>query len=498
MLRYEPFVAQPTAEGLEVGIRDTLIRPNAWHVQWQKLSHVLKLHAVLFFCDVAALLSSAALGYLLWAYPVLHQPASLYLVMLPLFCLLPLSYATGGLYPGFGLGPVETLRRLSYSTSISFLVLAAASFAFKADSRYSRVTFAVTWLASLAIVPIFRFAALSILKAFRWWREPTAIFGTVSQIKLTIRSLENAFSLGYEVVGVLCSDRKSVGRRVGDFKVLGGLELIPELVKRGVTTMLAWDSPSAASQLAQTQQQLHHIVFIREEKLLPVERVQVRNLGGVLGIEFTNELLRQRNQLIKRTIDLVVAAGCLVVALPVIAVSALLIKIVSPGPAFYRQEREGLHGSKFTVWKLRTMYPDAEARLAVLLTRDPELNRQWQRSVKLPQDPRLIPVLGAFLRRLSVDELPQLWSVVSGKMSLVGPRPFPEYHLRLLSPECKRFRRTVLPGLTGMWQVMMRGDGDVSDQERLDVYYIRNWSLWLDLYILAKTVSAVVLGRGAY
>jgi lipopolysaccharide/colanic/teichoic acid biosynthesis glycosyltransferase len=97
-----------------------------------------------------------------------------------------------------------------------------------------------------------------------------------------------------------------------------------------------------------------------------------------------------------------------------------------------------------------------------------------------------------------VDELPQLWSVVSGKMSLVGPRPFPEYHLRLLSPECKRFRRTVLPGLTGMWQVMMRGDGDVSDQERLDVYYIRNWSLWLDLYILAKTVSAVVLGRGAY
>jgi lipopolysaccharide/colanic/teichoic acid biosynthesis glycosyltransferase len=250
--------------------------------------------------------------------------------------------------------------------------------------------------------------------------------------------------------------------------------------------------------MACMQQQVAHVIFIREGNLLPVEQVQVRNLGGVLGIEFTNELLRRRNQLIKRSIDIMVGTICLLGALPVIAICGLLIKIINPGPVFFRQDREGLYGRKFTVWKLRTMYSDAEARLAEILARDLELRRQWKHSVKLSRDPRLIPVVGRLFRRFSLDELPQLWNVIAGEMSLVGPRPLPDYHLGMLSVEFKRFRSAVRPGLTGMWQVMVRGDGSVDDQERFDTYYIRNWSLWLDLYILARTVSAVVTQRGAY
>jgi lipopolysaccharide/colanic/teichoic acid biosynthesis glycosyltransferase len=265
-----------------------------------------------------------------------------------------------------------------------------------------------------------------------------------------------------------------------------------------VATLLAWDDSSVMAQLVQTQTRLRHIVFIREDRLFPVEQVKVRNLGGVLGIEFSNELLRRPNQLIKRSLDIILGIAGLMIALPIVALCASLIRLVSHGPVFFRQQREGLGGRKFKVWKLRTMYVDAEARLTELLKRDPELRRQWQRNAKLPRDPRLIPMVGTLLRRLSLDELPQLWNVIVGDMSLVGPRPFPDYHLAMLSPDFKNIRSAVRPGLTGLWQVMVRSNGRLEEQERFDTYYIRNWSVWLDLYIIGKTFSAVVLARGAY
>jgi lipopolysaccharide/colanic/teichoic acid biosynthesis glycosyltransferase len=202
--------------------------------------------------------------------------------------------------------------------------------------------------------------------------------------------------------------------------------------------------------------------------------------------------------MIKRVLDVILATIGLLICLPVIALCAVLIKLVSSGPIFFRQEREGLHGRKFRVWKLRTMYADAEARLAELLKHDAELRRQFERKAKLSRDPRLIPIVGKLLRRLSLDELPQLWNVILGDMSLVGPRPFPDYHLAMLSADCKKLRMAVRPGLTGMWQVMVRSEGLIEDQERFDIYYIKNWSLWLDLYILARTGGAVLIARGAY
>jgi lipopolysaccharide/colanic/teichoic acid biosynthesis glycosyltransferase len=126
------------------------------------------------------------------------------------------------------------------------------------------------------------------------------------------------------------------------------------------------------------------------------------------------------------------------------------------------------------------------------------LRDEWRTRYKLRDDPRLIAGIGKLFRRFSIDELPQLWTVLTGGMSMVGPRPFPDYHLEQFTPEFRELRQRVRPGITGLWQITMRSEGSTDDQEALDSYYLRNWSVWFDLYVLARTILAVASGRGAY
>jgi Undecaprenyl-phosphate galactose phosphotransferase WbaP len=447
--------------------------------------------------DLSALLVSWLFAYFVWAGPVLHQRAEIYRALLPLLLMFPLSYAANGLYPGFGLGAVETLRRLSYSTTFSFIAMAACSFVFKASSVYSRMAFVIAWVMSLVTVPLLRFAVLSAVSGLSWWGEPTVIFGTARQARLTVQLTRRAFSLGYRIVGILSPDLSLAGRQLEDLPVLGGLEQAEELARAGVSTVLVWNSLRLTRIRARLQDYFRHVVLVHDAEELPTEYACVRNLGGLLGIEFTNQLLRRKNQAIKRSLDVIVAAAVLMAAAPIIAICVVVIKIDSPGPAFFAQEREGLNARKFKVWKLRTMYPNAEALLAERLANDDELRREWHRNMKLVRDPRIIPLLGTLLRRLSIDELPQLWNVIRGQMSLVGPRPLPEYHLARFSPAFRTLRATVRPGLSGMWQVMIRNNGGLEEQELFDRFYIRNWSLWLDFYVMVRTVFATLTAKGA-
>jgi lipopolysaccharide/colanic/teichoic acid biosynthesis glycosyltransferase len=183
---------------------------------------------------------------------------------------------------------------------------------------------------------------------------------------------------------------------------------------------------------------------------------------------------------------------------PLLGVCALWIRKASAGSPFYTQEREGRDGTTLRILKLRTMFHNADEMLEAHLAGDAEAREEWDRFCKLKRDPRILPGVGHFLRRTSLDELPQLWNVLKGEMSLVGPRPFPAYHNARFDPEFLQVRTQVRPGLTGLWQVSARSDGDLEVQQSLDGYYIRNWSLWLDVYILARTVRAVVAPRGSY
>lgn len=451
--------------------------------------------AVLLVSDVCALVTALSIGYALWAGPVLAASPGGYIPVLPLLALFPLTYAVAGLYPGFGLGAVETIRRLFNCTNASCLLITAASFALKAGPVYSRMTFALAWIAALILVPLVRFVTLAMVRDMRWWGEPTVVVGSLQEASLTIRCLREAFSLGYRVVGVVSPE--ACAHSVENVRVLGGLEVIPRLGGAGVNTVLLWDGPGLAKAFQQLQRQFRHLVMIRDARSLPLEQVRVRNLGGVMGIEFTNELLDRRNQAIKRALDLVLGGALLIGSAPLLALSMVAVALTSRGPIFFSQEREGLHGEKLRVRKLRTMRHDAEQRLADLLHKDPRMRSEWEHNLKLVNDPRIIPVLGTLLRRFSIDELPQLLGVVTGKLSLVGPRPLPEYHLNKFQPDFRELRRSVRPGLTGMWQVMIRSDRNLQMQELYDTYYILNWSLWLDIYILVRTILAVLGGRGA-
>lgn len=450
--------------------------------------------------DAAALTLAGAGAYLLWARLVRGQPLGVYVELLPMILLFLLAYAKGGLYPGFGLGAVETVRRLLLWTSFTFVVVAASSFALRAPHHYSRMAFVLAWAFALVLVPLVRFAVLRWACRWSWWREPAVILGVGPQTRRAVRTLNSAVSIGYRPVAALTTDQSIAGTAIEGVPVLDARRGGRELAAAGVRVAFVEDEGGVLenARIDFLYEYFRHVIVLRSLAEVPVEGVLIRNLGGVLGMEFTNQLLRQRNRLIKRILDLLLGAVALVLALPIILLAALVVKLVDPGPAFYSQEREGLGGERLRIRKLRTMYVDAEERLERHLRADPAAHAEWQRCFKLQDDPRVLPVVGTLLRRFSLDELPQLFQVLRGDMSLVGPRPFPRYHLDRFSPAVRSLRRRVRPGLTGLWQVMVRSDGGVEDQELYDTYYIRNWSIWMDVYILSKTAFVVLSGKGAY
>jgi lipopolysaccharide/colanic/teichoic acid biosynthesis glycosyltransferase len=204
------------------------------------------------------------------------------------------------------------------------------------------------------------------------------------------------------------------------------------------------------------------------------------------------------SKLLKRLIDLLIAGVLLIVFSPIFILAIIAIWFADPGPIFFRQWREGLDGKPFLMLKFRTMYRKANAILEQHLEENPEAKKEWLLYLRLAKDPRLISIVGPLMRKFSIDEMPQLWNILRGEMSLVGPRPFALELLQHLIPSVRMRRQTVLPGLTGLWQISGRSDLNIQQLQMYDLLYLKNRSMKMDLWILWRTIPAVIKGTGAY
>jgi lipopolysaccharide/colanic/teichoic acid biosynthesis glycosyltransferase len=399
-------------------------------------------------------------------------------VLISISCiLLPLGFLLGGLYPGYGLGAVERLRIRVKATVFAFS--AVILFDYLAHGGvWSRGALLAAMSATLILGPIWDSVVRGWAQGRSWWGERAILVGPVERRREIRQAVEGTPDLGWIVV------------EEGEWEAL----MVPP--PPGIDLALAPFPPPPSLSLDDAK--YARMVLVPESPAGRISCLAARDIGTHVGFEARRNLLVPMNRGMKRLMDVGVGTLAMVLALPVIAVAAVAIMAISPGTPFFCQTREGLEGKPFSMWKLRTMVPDAEARLKDILERSSEDQQSWQRSMKLEKDTRVLPGIGGFLRRTSVDELPQLWNVLRGDMSLVGPRPLPAYHIAALDGESADLRRRTRPGMTGLWQVSGRSAVDMAEQERLDSYYARAWSLWLDLHILGRTVAAVLSGRGAY
>jgi len=198
-----------------------------------------------------------------------------------------------------------------------------------------------------------------------------------------------------------------------------------------------------------------------------------------------------------RLFDIIIALLALILFSPLMLIIALIIKFYDKGPIIFKQKRVGKNGKIFYIYKFRTMYPDAENRLKELLNKDPELRKEWYENFKLKNDPRITPI-GKFLRKTSLDELPQFFNVLKGDMSIVGPRPVTKEELELHYKDKTKYYVKVKPGITGYWQVEARGDeSKYEDRVNMDIWYIKHRNFFLDIKIILKTILVMLKGKGS-
>jgi Undecaprenyl-phosphate galactose phosphotransferase WbaP len=452
---------------------------------------------VILACDLLAIVASACIMF--WAKRAAGGvlDAARYLGLWPALGIFVTTFAALRLYPGVIHNAVTELRRIALGLTISFLALAAFIFMTRGAANYSRQIFLVCWLVAMCVTPLLRTIARGLLARQPWWGVPVVIFYTGDESGEILRQLESHPELGLKPTAIL--SRSGAGRFRHHLPVLDvrhAAAVRASGVERAIIALPDGGSSKLLQDLENFESLFPRLMIMHSSTALYTLSVEAQDIGGALTMEVRKNLLFPVPRITKRTIDLALVLLSFPLALLTVLLLAVLVKFDSPGPVFYGHRRIGRDNSTFRAWKIRTMLMNSDEILRDTLAQDHALSEEWRRDRKLKRDPR-VTRLGRVLRRTSLDELPQLWNVLRGEMSLVGPRPIIEEEVSMYGHHFPLYCR-VTPGLTGLWQVSGRSSVSVPDRVRLDSYYVRNWSPWLDLHILARTPRAVVSGQGAY
>ncbi len=463
--------------------------------------------AITFLSDALFLALGAALGWGIaatvtngWA-----LPNELAAALWPLLGLFLVGYALCGLYPGRPLIPgaavaqAEELRRFTLASTIVTAILVTLALSFGRIS-FTPPALALPlglWLSILVSLPVGRCLLRMALARSQWWGYPVVIFGAGQTGQVVIAALKRRPELGLRPVAVLDDDPAKWGEIAG-VPVIGSLDRAKDLTQRFDVPYAIMAMPGMTRQQTSRFVRNHGnlfrcwLVISAPANSFPTLWVSNRELWKLARSPGQSPVAIRRWRF-KRFGDLALVALGGIVAFPLMAAIAILVKLDSPGPVFFVQKRPGRFGRPFFIYKFRTMHVDAEQRLDELA---PDQRAEFEAHGKIKRDPRVTRV-GRWLRRTSLDELAQLINILRGEMSLVGPRPYLDCQL----PRMNHHRDVVFlapPGITGLWQISGRSETTLEERMALDAFYVRNWSIWTDIAILARTVLHVLLGRGAY
>jgi Undecaprenyl-phosphate galactose phosphotransferase WbaP len=395
------------------------------------------------------------------------------------------------------------IAHLTKAVTLGLITVFAAIALVQRTTVVSRLTVILTALFLLAVMPAVRYWTKRMLGALGVWRKKILILGSGSTAKLAMRGLTADPVLGYEIAGLLDDDPAKEGQCVAicagkPVYILGGTsdalrELNATRAKDILIAMPEMDEDRLLSIVHELQEHCESIYLVPQLWCLPLMNLRVDGFlrERLMMLKLSNNLAKPWNVWIKRSFDLILGSLIGLALFPLCLFLAVIIKMDSPGPALFVQERLGFRGNRFRCIKFRTMHVQGEEMLIRHLERNPNAAEEWQTYAKLRvHDPRLTRV-GRLLRRFSLDEVPQLWNVLRGEMSLVGPRPY-------LVKERDRMGTdmvTILlarPGMTGFWQVSGRNELTFDDRVQLEAWYVRNWTIWFDCIILAKTFRTVL------
>lgn len=434
---------------------------------------------------IAAVWAFIVLGYW-WVGFGNYQPG-LYWNFWPVMPVFVIANAVAGLYhgnwmyPAAPLPPVEEFRRFVGTSLLTHLgVLAFLAFAFQTTEGYSRFVIFLSGLLEAVFAQSFRNWTRFLLKKARIGQIPVALAGG---------------GIVAERVKTLLADDSYTGFRIA-VQVEDPRLVVEEARRRDVKILLAClDERVMRQKMDGFAGWFTYVEYLPSARAFPIFGARAVSFGGVSGIEMVNHARMQVKRIQKRMLDTWLTALLFVMSSPLFVIIPILIKLTSRGPVFYRAERLGVNGRRIRVWKFRSMYEDADRRLTALLDSDSALADEFAKNFKLRHDPRITAV-GRILRMTSIDELPQIFNVFCGEMALIGPRPIVADEVPYYGADYAVFS-SVKPGITGFWQVSGRSNTDYSSRVSLDVYYVMNWSVWMDIWICIRTVYAVMFMRGA-
>lgn len=396
----------------------------------------------------------------------------------------------------------EEVRLLLKSTTFAFVLIMVVVFMTKQNTKFSRLIIISAWILSTFFLPFFRYVIKTLLNKFNLWNKKAIILGTAESSFSLIQAAKENRTLGYEIVGCLSDNRKQIGNTISGVKIWGHFDEIEEWkTKTGFEDIIV-ALPNVPHDkliplLKRWEQISESIQYIPRTGDLVSTGIETENIGGILSLTVRNNLHKSWNVFLKTVFEYFLTLILFIFLLPFFLFIAFTIKLDSNGSIFFVQNRYGKRGKRIKVIKFRSMYLNADSRLQEYLRSSPTAIQELTRYKKLRSfDPRVTRV-GKFLRKFSLDELPQFLNVLKGDMSLVGPRPYIMEELKE-AESTKSVLLQVKPGITGLWQISGRSSLPFKERIKIDEHYIRNWSLWFDIVILLKTIRIAISAKGAF